>query len=325
MTAVVPELAVVLVTADRFATLRRTIRHLRQQAERERMELLLVGPNESSFADLEPRELEGFGGWRTIAAGAIHEVERAFAFGVTATGAPLVALLENHVYPEQGWATATIRAHQGPWAAVGSVIRNANPATAASWVEHFLTYGFHDETAPVGEVARIARNNSTFKRTVLTAFGDRLPDMLARDGGLLEELQRRGERFYREPQARLQHLNPSRVGSILGLRIMSARAAAATRARTGGWSRARRLLYVAGSPFFPLLRLRALWPQLRSHPDRRVLPRIAPLLALTLVVDACGQAWGFGFGSGDAAERAGRYDLIRDPYLCAADRAYFAE
>jgi len=321
----VPELAVVLVTADRGATLRRTLRHLREQTACERIELLLVGPDEASFGDLGPSALAGFAGCRTLAVGSIREVERALGAGVAAATAPLVALLENHVYPEPGWAAAILRAHKGPWAAVGSVICNANPTTATSWVEHFLSYGFHDESASGGEVARVSRNNATFKRAVLVNFGDRLPDVLARDGGLLEELQRHGHRFYLEPQARLRHLNLSRLGPMLMLRVLSARAAAATRARTGDWSLARRVLYVAASPTFPLLRLRALWPRLRSHPARQVLLRIVPLLALALLLDAFGQALGFALGAGESAERAGRYDLERQPYLSAADRAFFAE
>ncbi len=320
-----PELSVVLVTADRFATLRRTVRYLRQQEGRERIELLLVGPDATSFDDLEPAAVAGFCAWRTFAVGPIREVERAEAMAIAAARAPVVALLENHVFPAPGWATAILRAHAGPWAAVGCVIRNANPETATSWVEHFFSYGFDDEAAPGGEVSRVSRNNSTFKREVLTAFGDRLPDVLARDGGLLGLLRTQGYRFYLEPRAVLEHLNTSRVGPTLTLRLFSARASAATRARTEGWSGARRALYVAASPLFPLLRVRALWPRLRVHPRRDVLPRIAPLFAVALGVDAVGQAMGFAFGAGDSAERAGRFDLVRLPYVREAERAQFAD
>jgi hypothetical protein len=317
-------LAVVLVTADHFASLRRTVRYLREQTIRDQIELVLVGPRADSFADLEPHEADGFAGWRTLAVGPIDEVERALGAGVARTTAPVVALLENHVYPDPDWASAILDAHRGPWAAVGSEIRNANPKTAASWVEHFLTYGFHDQSMPGGEVKRVPRNNTTYKRSVLMEFGDRLPDLLARDGGFLEELRAHGYRFYRESRSRMQHLNPSRVYPVLALRLLSSRASAATRARTERWSTARRLAYVASSPLFPILRLRALWPQLRVHPERRVLPSIAPLLAVALVLDAIGQAIGFAFGAGDSAARAGIYDLDRQPFLCDAERTGFA-
>jgi hypothetical protein len=85
------------------------------------------------------------------------------------------------------------------------------------------------------------------------------------------------------------------------------------------------LLYVAASPLFPLLRVRALWPRLKKPPLRRELPRIAPLLLLALIVDAVGQAAGFALGEGHSALTAGRYDLDREPYLTASDRARFMQ
>ena len=199
-----------------------------------------------------------FAGWSTLAAGPIREAERALGTGAAAARAPVVALLENHVYPDPEWAAAVLAAHRGPWAAVGSVIDNANPATATSWVEHLLSYGFHDSSIPGGEVPRVSRNNVVFKRSVLAAFGERLPDAMARDGGLLEAVRHDGGRYYRESAARLAHLNVSRLLPMLTLRVFSARASAATRARIEGWPLSKRWLYVLASPSFPLLRLRAL-------------------------------------------------------------------
>lgn len=319
-----PAMSVILVTADRFETLRRTVRTLRSQTVRDRIELILVGPRDDSFDDMEPEAVEGFAACRTLSVGPVVEVERGFVPGIERARAPVLALLENHVYPDPDWAERMLEAHDGPWVAVSGVIRNANPATAASWVEHFLTYGFHDETAPGGEVPRIARNNGTYKRAALAAFGEELPDLMARDGGLMARLKDQGGHFYRETRAGMDHLNPSRARSILGMRVPSARASAATRARTEGWSPWRRAAYVAVSPIFPILRLRALWPRLRAHPRRDVLPRIAPLFAVALVTDALGQTLGFAFGPGDSAERTGQYDLDRIPFLSDADRARFA-
>jgi hypothetical protein len=320
-----PALTVIMATPGRCATLTRPLRFLRDQTIRGHIELVLIGPGQSAFDDLDPALVAGFARCLTLAVGPILEVERAFAPGIAAATAPVVALLENHVYPEPGWAEAIVRAHQGPWAVVGCVISNANVATATSCVEHLLSYAFHDEQAPAGEVTRVSRNNTTYKREALAAFGDRLPDLLARDGGLMEELRGNGARFYRESQARLAHLNPSRTGAMLNLRLHSARASSSTRARTGRWSPGRRGLYVAASPLFPLLRVRALWSRLTAPQLRKALPRVVPLFFLALLVDAFGQALGFAFGEGDSALTAGRYDLDREPFLAAADRAEFME
>jgi hypothetical protein len=320
-----PQLTVIMATPGHWATLKRPLRFLHDQTNRDKIELILLGPVEEAFRGLDPDLVSGYARCLTLPVGPIEEVERAFAPGIEAATAPVVALLENHVYPVPGWGAAVVNAYRGPWSVVGCVITNANRATATSWVEHMLSYIFHDECAPTGEVPRVSRNNTTYRRERLTAFGDRLPDVLARDGGLMEELKRQGARFYREPGAQMAHLNPSRTGSMLRLRLHSARASSSTRARTGGWSVARRWLYVAASPSFPFLRLRALWPRLWSPPVRQELLRISPLLILALGVDAVGQALGFALGEGDSARIAGIYDLDRAPYLTASDRAEFME
>ena len=323
MSGSTPWLTVIMATPRRWETLRRPLRFLRRQSIREHIELVLLGPDETAFEGLDVSLISDFHICRTLAIGPIREVERAFAPGIAAATAPVVALLENHVYPEAGWAEAIVRAHRGPWTVVGCVISNANTATATSCVEHLLSYAFHDEQVAGGEVARVARNNSTYKRAALTVFDDRLPDLLARDGGLLAELRRGGARFYRETAAQLAHLNPSRTSAMLKLRWHSARASASTRARTGGWKPGRRLLYVAASPVVPMLRIRALWSHLRSPRLQPPLLRVAPLLIVALLVDACGQAIGFALGEGRSALAAGRYDLDREPFLTAADRAEF--
>jgi len=316
-----PELSIVLVSPSTIAPLRGTLEHLQRQTVRERMELVLVGPRRDSFEDADPASMRCFAGWTTVAAGPIREAERASAAGVAVTRAPLVALLENHVFPDPGWAQAVMQAHRGPWAAVASVIDNANPTTSSSWVEHLLSYGFHDGSVAGGEIARPSRNNLTWKREVLIGFGDRLAEMVKRDGGLIEEVGRAGGRWWRESSARLLHLNVSLLAPTLALRVHSARASAAKRARIEGWTSARRWLYVAGSPAFPLLRLRALVPRLRARGKHAVPKRTWPLLAVVLLFDSLGQAIGFAFGAGESAERAGRFDLHRLAYVTKADRA----
>lgn len=325
-----PALSVLTVTPSTFAVVRRTVRFLREQTMVDRIELILIGPDPAAWDDMGADELEGFHSWRCIAAGPIDEIEIGFTAGLDAVRAPIVALLENHVFCAPDWAESIVHSHEGPWSAVGSLIRNANRDSMASWVEHFLTYGFHDVGTPGGETRRIARNNSTYKTSIFREddFGGpgvKAQDLLRRDGVLLGVMRTKGHRFFRDVEAQMDHLNPSKAFAVLRMRIPSARAAADTRARTAGWSRPRRWMYVAASPVFPVLRLRALWPVLRRHPDRPPLLRLAPLFALALLADAVGQATGFAFGAGSAARDTGFYDLDRRMFLTASDRALFVD
>src|SRR5437764_14845225 len=56
-----PEMSVILVTPDRFETLRETVEHLRAQTAKDRLEIVIVAPSEAELA-LDPAELDGFAG-----------------------------------------------------------------------------------------------------------------------------------------------------------------------------------------------------------------------------------------------------------------------
>src|SRR5437868_1919828 len=54
-----PAMTVVLVTPDRFESLRKTIRHLQVQTVHDRLEILIVAPSRKNL-DLDQSELAGF-------------------------------------------------------------------------------------------------------------------------------------------------------------------------------------------------------------------------------------------------------------------------
>ena len=314
-----PALSVVLVATDRFADVRRTARHLQAQTVRDRVELVVVGPEPGSLGDARPDELEGFWGVQTVyAGGPIDNVDKAAAPGIRAASAPLVGLVEDHAFPEPGWAEAVVAAFDapdGPWAAVGSTVENANPDSPLSWTNQLLAYGTWTEPVHRGPTGHVSRHNITFRKAVLDEYGDRLVDFLGRDGGLLLDLGRRGHRFFLEPAARVRHANPSLLASTVGLRFKGGRVYAATRARMGGWSAAKRAVYVAGSPAFPVLRYRKLHPKLPTAGWR-----VLPALALGLVLDAAGQAVGFAAGAGGAADDLAAFEFDRNRHMTPGDR-----
>ena len=56
MTAAAPALSVLVATSGRGRTVRRTLRHLRAQSIADRVEVILIGPEASSFDDLGASE-----------------------------------------------------------------------------------------------------------------------------------------------------------------------------------------------------------------------------------------------------------------------------
>jgi predicted dehydrogenase len=310
-------IAVVVVTPDSFGTIRRTVRHLRAQTVRDRIELILVGPTGEDLRDRDASDIDGFASVLDIAVGSIDNVDKAAAHGVFASRAGVVALVEDHAYPEPEWAEALLDAHKGPWAAVGSVVLNANPESSLSWTNLLLAYGSWVEPVERGETRSVSRHNISFKRSALAAYGRDLIEMMGRDGGLLQRMLARGDRFYLEPRARIRHANPSRLSATLTLRLNGGRLSGATRARVERWSIAKRMAYVAGAPLFPFLRARLLRRKISAA---GLFPRAFPSIVMGLALDGIGQAIGFLLGAGDTARKLADFEVDRLRHVTAADR-----
>lgn len=323
--AVPPPLAVVLVTDSDAAPLRRTLEHLDRQTRADRLEVLVVGPAGSSTEGAElPIDPGRFASFRWIEAeGAVDSLDRARALAVPHVTAPAVAFIEDHAYPEPEWAEAVIAAHDGPWAAVGAALVNANPATLASWANLLTAYGDWTEPVPDGEVEALPGHNTSYRTDLLRALaadpGDpavpSLGDLLERGGGLHEELRRHGGRFYLASGARVAHVNPSRWRSTLPLRLDAGRLYAAGRVRSEGWGLGRRVLYALTFPLIPALRLARLFTG-----DRRPSLGRLPAYAVGYGLDAAGQAVGYLIGAGKSLERLEAFEIDRFRHLVERDR-----
>lgn len=314
-----PLLSVVICTPDDYETIRITMRHLRAQTARASVELVIVGPSEQSIRPA-PEDVEGFHSYQLIALGTITSIGRANAAGVRRARAPLVALAEDHCFPEPGWAAALIAAHQSPWAVVAPVFRNANPGTIVSWCDFTIGYGPWMDPAPAQCMPFLPGHNSCYKRTVLLEYGDRLEDMMEAETVLHFDLAQRGFQLRMEPQARTAHTNFALLSSWLPVQFYAGRVFGATRA--ANWPARKRLVFFAASPLIPIVRLVRCLREM-AKPGRsggRIAPML-PVLALGLALDGLGQMAGYLFGLGDAVASVARYEFHRFDHITAADRA----
>ena len=135
-----PEMSVVIVTPDDYQVIRRTIRFLRAQTVKDRLELVIGAPSGKQLGLIES-DLEGFHSYKVVEVGEIRILTDAKVAAVAESSAPIVAFAEDHCYPEPDWAEALIASHRRGHAAVGPLMRNANPATSLSWAGLFLHYG----------------------------------------------------------------------------------------------------------------------------------------------------------------------------------------
>ncbi len=306
-----PRLTVVVAT-DAFETIRTFATRLAEQTVAGSIELVVVCPAAGEL---------GLPETALSALGAVRVVERpllplgeARAAGVHRASAPVVAIAETHAFPDPDWADRLLRAHEQDWAVVMPSVENANPGSALSWASFLIDYG---EWAPGREPAEIA-NPPTYhiaaKTELLLGLGSRLGELVRPGSPLADQLRAEGHRFYFEPRARIAHLNVARGGAWLHERFLGGRLLGA--ARRDRWPAARTLVYVAGSPLIPFVRLARTHPALRRAAAAGVLPAgTRASLVLACVSWAIGELVGYVAGAGRADAQMLEYELHKARYV----------
>jgi hypothetical protein len=310
-----PVLSVVVVT-DAYETIRRTLRHIATQSIAGGIELVVVAPRGVEIGADEP-EIAGLWGLQVLEIDSIESLSWARAPGIRAARAPVVVLTESHVYPEAGWAEALLAAVEEGWAVVGPGVTNANPSSALSWANLFIDYGpwIGGERR---ELVDLPGHNSAYRRDALLELGDELPELLEAEYFLHTRLRERGHGLLLEPAARIRHVNVSRLGAVLLERFNTGRRFGG--ARSHQFSLPRRLLYAAGSPLIPLVRLPRILRDLeRSGLRAELMPRMLPWLVFGLVVSAYGELVGYLTGPGGSMLHLSRIELHKERYLGRGD------
>lgn len=301
-----------------YAQARPILNHVRRQSCVHMIELVMVTPSRTQF-QADEAELAVFHSYQIVEMDVRRSTPEARAAGVRQAHAPIVAFVEEHSFPAPGWAEALIQAHQGPWAAVGPVIANANPDSLVSWANLAIEYGPWLDHTPAGVRDHLPGHNSSYKRDVLLAYGERLPAMFDAESVLHWDLRAQGYQLYLEPRARTYHINISAFMPSLILRFYGGRLFAAARSRQWTWPR--RLLYLAAGQLIPVVRLirTARWLLQPGRPGHR-LPRLLPVIALFLIVDGIGEMLGYALGMGSAMSTISDMEFDRQRYLTPTDR-----
>jgi hypothetical protein len=199
------------------------------------------------------------------------------------------------------------------------VICNANPATAASWANFLLEYGPWTESATRGAAAHLPGHNSSYRRDLLLAYGEKLDLLMESESILQWDLGRHGHQLLVEPAARTHHLNFSTLSGSIRLRFNGGRQFASM--RSAEWPPLKRLLYVLGAPLIPLVRLQRSVALLVRWPARRgLLLRVLPMLAVGVTVDGLGELVGYALGPGSSVAILGRIEFDRRRWLARTDQ-----
>jgi hypothetical protein len=316
-----PALTVVLLAPKQLAALRGTLKYLRAQSIANQIEVIVLGTSAEQLAQHAPEDVSGFQAVQFIPVGPIENVDMTAPRALPYAKADYVAFIEDHAYPQPGWAEAVVQASQRGVHVIGAAMLNFNPGSMLSWANLFIGYGVAVAPTFTGERGSVGLHNSAFQKAALLKYGEHLPQMMGRDGGLLQDMKSKGMRLYLPAQALLAHANPSRLRSTFQLRFNAGRSFGAQRAEIERWSAQKRLIYFVGGAAIPLVRFVRLYRDLKRilvHYD--LLPRALPMLFLALIFDAMGQMVGYSAGYGKSREILAGFERDRVQHLNRQDR-----
>lgn len=311
-------MSAIVITPDGLTTVAKTLECLKAQTVSQQIEVVLIGPGIS--AEVAESDLEdAFGAVCAIEIADMRSTSAARAAGILEAQAPIVALTEDHSYPEPDWAEALVEAHNAGRTVVGPAVVNANPDSVTSWANFIIEYCDWIDPAPAGEYDHLPGHNSSYNKEVLRALGADLVSSLEAESLLHWRLKESGHQLWLEPGARTRHLNFSQFLPSIRLRYDCGHLFAGVRAQH--WPAVKRLAYAVASPLIPWVRLARIGRRM-SRPGRlsgRIL-LATPAVVFLLIVDAIGELAGYLSGPGDAPERIAEIDFHRERYINARDR-----
>src|SRR5262249_15111039 len=152
---------------------------------------------------------------RVVEIGNVKSLGQGNAMGVRMASAPIVAMLEDHSYPDPKWAEFILEVHQEPWTAVGPTIGNSNPRGAVSWVDFLLAFGTWSIPTPSQPIDHLPTHNTSYKTKALLEYGSELEAMLDSEIVLHWHLKSKGHQLYLESRAKVYHRNFELLSSLL--------------------------------------------------------------------------------------------------------------
>ncbi|HKZ54708.1 MAG TPA: glycosyltransferase [Anaerolineales bacterium] len=305
-----PALSVVLVVGEARLRAAAALRSILVQSLADAMEVLVVDCASPEWTPLPGSDHPNV---RVIRQPHGTDFGAARAEGVRQARATVVAFLEEHCIALPGWAEALARAHEGPWAAVGGEVYNANAGIGFSDAVYLLGYTPWLPPAPRGEAPSLAAHNSSFKRQVLLEYRDRLPRLLNAEPILFGMLRAAGQRLYVEPGAKFLHFHETRPSALRAYFWWNC-CFGSTRATIFRWPRGKRWLYALSTPAIPLARLARLTLEVLRRRRERLWSLLSniPAILLVLYVAVAGQALGLVFDPAGAEARFSRLELHDD-------------
>ena len=316
-----PLISVIITSISGYESIRTTIEHLQKQTVADSLEVIVISPSLSLTAS-EEEAFRHFYSYVWIETDLETGLYDAWVRAVHESQAPIVAFGENHAFPEPEWAEALIKAHKGPWAGVGSVIKNANPGSVNSWAQLYMTYGRWTGPVETGEAEDIPGHNSSYKRSILLEYGSELKYLLIRTNIMNMDLRARGHRLYMDKSAAVNHVNVSKTSSIPIDLFYNGQLYTAALAHYQKWSFLKRIFHALLEPLIMLRYFQGTIHFLRRDGrSEKLIPAALPIIITGLTFHFLGKLKGYVVGFGNAQEKINSYEFDRIKHLKREDVA----
>jgi hypothetical protein len=303
-----PGLSAIMVIPDKYETVKTTMNHLKKQTSASQIEIVFVVSKSDTFKPAA-EDLKVFHSWKTVKIDEVNSIGLSFAKGITQASAPIIALTEDHSYPDIHWAELFIKDHQQPWAVVGPSMRNGNPVNLYSWADFYQAYGQWQHPIKWGKAQHLPGHNSSYKRDILLSLGSKLETFMPSESVLHRHLRIQGYELLLEANTCTAHLNFDNKSNWYPARYYAGRQFAGTWANS--WPILKRLVYVIASPGIPWLRLWRTRKYIKTHPESSERLPLMFLILAGFIIEACGNAVGFISGVGDANQKIAQYEYHR--------------
>jgi hypothetical protein len=303
-----PAISAIVNVPDTYESVRRTMECMKSQTAAGKMEIVIVTPSYRQL-ELDESEMTCFHSWQVVEFQEDKSHSAGYVAGIRQARAPIIALTEDHSFPDENWAELLIAAHREPCAAVGPSMCNGNPEKFLSRVDYYHAYSEWTHPVTSGPVRHLPGHNCSYKRDILLGLDSKLEVLMEAESVLHRHLTAQGYRLLLESKTCTAHNNFTSWSAWILLRYHIGRQFAA--AWASEWSWPRRLLFLAASPLIPWVRLWRIQRRIRRGQRCITLAGLLPVLFLGLLLEWLGQARGFVAGSGGSREKVFEYELRR--------------
>lgn len=252
-----PLISVVVASYNAEHTIEACLDSLMHQSDHLPMEVIVVDSSTDATPGIVRRKFPSVA--------LIHSNERKFCgdarnLGISRARADIVAFLDADCRARGDWAEEILKAHAGPYAAVGGSIANANQDSYIGWAAYFTEFSQWMPASHPEWSNDIAGANMSYKKQLFEKYGPFIEQTYCSDTEFHWRLQKRGIRLRFIPGICVYHRNIAGLVDFLRHEFRHGRSFARVLLRYGGLLKVDRRVYGVFSfliPFWLLAKILA--------------------------------------------------------------------